>query len=133
MNPSDLLQLQAAANNALHAYITYETQTSIKYFGAGVDVTVDATYTDLYTATGAGVIESVLISNDDATFDSKVRVVYTDGSNTIITYLAYDMIIPADSTVELLEAPKYIANGYKIRVYSNAGNRLEAIIAGKIA
>jgi len=133
MNPDDLLQLQAGASSALYAYIVYETQTSTSYFGAGVDVTADATYTDLYTATGNGVIESVLVSNDDATYDVKVRVVYTDGSDNIVTYLAYDMIIPAQSTVELLEAPKYIANGYKIRVYANVGNRVEAIIAGKLA
>ena len=27
---------------------------------------------------------------------------------------AYDMIIPAESTVELCEKPKYLASGYKL-------------------
>ena len=32
--------------------------------------------------------------------DVKARVAWTDGSDNIQSYLVYDMIIPADSTVE---------------------------------
>ena len=41
------------------------------------------------------------------------------------------MVVPANSTIEILEQPKYIPNGYKVRVYSNVGDRLEAMISGK--
>jgi len=132
MNPSDILQLQASTNNVLQALITYEIQTSTKYFGTGVDITSDETFTDLYTASANGQIESILLINDDTYDEGKVRVAYTDGSNTIIGYLVYDLIIDIQSTIELLETPKYIDNGYKIRLYTSAGNRLEAIIAGKL-
>lgn len=132
MQPSDALKLQSDTASTLHAFITYESQTSTKYFGAGVDVTADATYTDLYTAGGNAVVQSLLLSNDDGTNDVKARVVWTDGSNVIQAYLCYDLIVPADSTVELLEQAKYLPSGHKIRVYANVGNRLEAIISGKL-
>jgi hypothetical protein len=131
MQPSDILRLQANVASTLHAYITYETISSTAFFGSGVDITADATFTDLYTATGNSVIASVLLSNDDGVNDVKARVVWTDGSNVIQGYLCFDMIVPADATVELLEKVKYLPSGHKIRVYANVGGRLEAIIAGK--
>lgn len=133
MQPSDILRLGVGDNVALHATITYETQTSDKFFGVGVDVTADATYTDLYTASsGAAVLQSLLLSNDDGVNDVKARVVWTDGSDNIQGYYCYDLIVPADSTIEILEQAKYLASGYKVRVYANVGGRLEAILAGKV-
>ena len=133
MQPSDILRLGVGDNVALHATITYETQTDAKFFGVGVDITSDATYTDLYTASsGACVLQSLLLANDDGVNDVKARVVWTDGSNNIQGYYCYDLIVPADSTIEVLEQAKFLASGYKVRVYANVGNRLEAILAGKV-
>ena len=132
MQPDDVLSIQVDDNTPLHATITYETQSTTNLFGAGVDVTADAAFTDLYTASGNAVIQSVLLSNDDGVNDVKARVVWTDGSDNIQGYYCYDLIVPADATVEILEQPKYLASGFKIRVYANAGNRLEAIVAGRL-
>ena len=132
MQPNDVLSIQVQDNTPLHATITYETQTSPNFFGAGVDITADAAFTDLYTASGNAVIQSVLLSNDDGVNDVKARVVWTDGSNVIQGYYCYDLIVPADATVEILEQPKFLQSGFKVRVYSNAGNRLEAVIAGRL-
>lgn len=132
LQPNDILRLQADVASTLHAYITVETVTSTAYFGAGVDITSDATFVDLHTAAGNSVVTSVLLSNDDGVNDVKARVVWTDGSNVIQGYLCFDLIIPADSTVELLEKVKFLPNGHKIRVYANVGGRLEAVIAGKV-
>ena len=132
LQPSDLLQLQASADSDLHATITIEEVDEDKLFGAGVDVTSSATFTDLHTATANSVLESILLANDDGVNDLKARVVWTDGADAIQGYFAYDLIIPADGTVEILEQPKYLPNGYKIRVYSNVADRLEAIVAGKV-
>jgi hypothetical protein len=73
-----------------------------------------------------------LLSNDNGTNDVKARVVWTDGSNNIQGYFAYDMVVPADATVEVLEQPKFLQNGYKVRVEANQADRLEAVIAGKV-
>jgi exo-beta-1,3-glucanase (GH17 family) len=52
-------------------------------------------------------------------------------TNKGITWV-YSSSKTADSTVELLEQIKYLSSGHKIRVYANVGNRLEAIISGKL-
>lgn len=131
LQPTDYIQLVSDLANALHTTIVVETSTEVGLFGKGIDITSAATYTDLHTATANTVIESIFLSNDDGVNDVKARVVWTDGSNNIQGYYCYDLIIPADATVELLEQPKFLPSGYKVRVYANTGNRLEAMIAGK--
>lgn len=130
LQPGDYIQLQANASGDLHATITLESSTDTKYFGAGVDLTT-ATMTDLYTMTANSVIESILLSNDSPDRDLKATVVWTDGSNNIQGYFASELIVPLQATVEVLEMPKFVQNGYKVRVQSNVADRLEAIISGK--
>ena len=76
-------------------------------------------------------VNSIIVANDDGTNDVKARVVWTNGSDTIQAYLCYDLVVPADSTVELCEQPKYLASGYKLRVYANQADRLEVTASGK--
>ena len=129
---SEIIQLQASATNSLHATITVETKAGdTTYVGVGTDITSAATYTDLWTATSNSMLQGILLANDDGTADVKARVVWTDGSNNIIGYYAYDLIVPADATVEILEQPKYLPSGYKVRVYANQANRLEAILSAR--
>lgn len=132
LSPNETIQLQASANNALHATITIETKVGdTSYVGVGTDITSAATYIDLWTATANSMLQSILLANDDGAADVKARVVWTDGANNIVGYYAYDMTIPADATVEILEQPKYLPSGYKVRVYANQANRLEAILAAR--
>jgi hypothetical protein len=131
LQPNDRIQLNANVENTLNSVITYETQSSTDYFGTGVDITGTATFTTLHTASGNSVIESILLSNDDGVLDVKARVAWTDGADVIQGYYAYDLIIPADATIEILEQPKYLPNGHKIQVYANQPNRLEAILSGR--
>jgi hypothetical protein len=132
LSDGETLQLQASAASDLHATITVEPKVGdTTYVGVGTDITSAATYTDLWTATGDAVLQSVLLANDDGTADVKARVVWTDGSDTIQGYYAFDMTIPADATVEVLEQPKFLPSGFKVRVYANQADRLEAILAAK--
>ena len=88
--------------------------------------------TDIYeSSSNPSVVQSILIANDDGGNDGKVRVAWTDGSDNVQSYLAYDLIIPADSTVELCEKPKYLASGYKLRASANQADRLEITASGK--
>lgn len=129
---SEIIELQASANSALHATITIETKAGdVTFVGVGTDITSAATYTDLWTATANSMLQGILLANDDGANDVKARVVWTDGSDNIQGYFAYDMVIPADATVEILEQPKYLPSGYKVRVYANQANRLEAILSAR--
>jgi hypothetical protein len=132
LQPNDAIGLQAGNASTIHATITIEIVEDDKYFGRGVDVTSAATYVDLYVASANSVIESVLISNDEPNLtDALATVVWTNASDTIQGYFAFDFLIPNDATVELLQQPKFIPNGFKVRVQSNNANIIEAIIAGK--
>ena len=115
----------------MHATIVIEESDDVAYFGSGLDVTSSATLTTLHTATANSIIESVLVSNDDGVNDVKVNVVWTNAADSIQGYYAYELIVPADATIEVLEQPKYLSNGFKVRVLANQANRAEAIIAGK--
>ena len=87
--------------------------------------------TDLYTSsTYPSVVQSILLANDDGSNDVKARVAWTDGGDSIQSYLVYDMVIPGDSTVEICEKPKYLAAGYKLRAYANQADRLEITASG---
>lgn len=130
--PSETIQLQASATNSLHATITVEPKVGdTTYVGVGTDIIAAESYTDLWIATANSMLQSILLANDDGTADVKARVVWTDAANNIQGYYAYDMTIPADATVEVLEQPKYLPNGFKVRVYANQANRLEAILAAR--
>lgn len=132
LQPDDLIQLQASADGDLHATITIESVSEAKLFGAGIDLTTAAAYTTLHTATANSVIESILLSNDDSTaLDVKASVIWTDAADAIQGYFTFDLIVPNDATVEVLEQPKFIPSGFKVRVLANQADRLEAIIAGK--
>ena len=132
LNPSDIIRLQANNNSTLHAVIVYESAEDTDYFGRGIAINNTATYNDLYTATANCVLQSLLLVNTDGANDVKARAVYTDSSNNILGYYCFDLVIPADGTVEVFEKPKFLANGNKVRVYANVADRLKAIIAGKI-
>lgn len=131
LNPGDYIQMEADLISTLHVTIAVEKVTRALHFGSGIDLSSAGSYTDIYTANANSVIESILFSNDDGTFDAKARAVWTDGSNNIQGYYCFDLIVPADATIELLDQPKFIESGSKVRVYSNVGGRLESIIAGK--
>ena len=132
LGASETIELQASANSALQATIIAEQKEDTDLWDAQVDITSAATWTDLYTSTSnPSVVQSILLANDDGTSDVKARVVWTNGSDTIQAYLCYDLIVPADSTVELCEQPKYLASGYKLRVYANQADRLEVTASGK--
>tara|TARA_B100001142_G_scaffold23334_1_gene21365 strand:- start:386 stop:1324 length:939 start_codon:yes stop_codon:yes gene_type:complete len=134
LNTGETLQLESSATGDLHATISLEPQTgSSAFIGVGTDITAATTYTDLYTAAADTVLQGILLANDDGANDVKATVVWTDSGNTIVGYFAYEMVIPADATVEILEQPKFLPSGYKVRVQGNEADRLEAILSAKTA
>ena len=132
LGPSETIELQSDTASALEATIIVEYKEDTDFWDAQIDLTSAATMTDIYTSTSnPSVVQSILLANDDGTNDVKARVAWTDGSNNIQSYLCYDMVIPAESTVELCEKPKYLASGYKLRGYANQADRLEITASGK--
>ena len=132
LGPSETIELQSDTASALEATIIIEYKEDTDFWDAAIDLTSAATLTDIYVSTtNPSVVQSILLANDDGTNDVKARVAWTDGSNNIQSYLCYDMVIPAESTVELCEKPKYLPADYKLRGYANQADRLEITASGK--
>jgi hypothetical protein len=129
---SETIRLQCSAATSLSATISAERQENTDLFGSGIDL-ANTNETSLAELTAAAVVESILLVNDDGSNDVKATVKWTNGSNTLQSYLAYEMVIPAASTVEVLENPLAMPSGHRVRVSANVADRLQALIALKYA
>jgi hypothetical protein len=130
LNPSDILNFQANANSVIHVTISYFIDNSGEYFRSGLDVTDTISDAFVSSNTNGSYVESCLAVTDSG-IDEKVTVTWTNGSNAIQGYFAYELVIPANGSVELLEKPKFIANGFKIRAVASASNSIELLISGR--
>ena len=149
--PSDVLSFQALAgigtmatgvNNGLDSFIIYSEKTDTDYIGTGVTVTTPAG-TEMFTSnTNPSVIQSLRLCNYDLNIDVDASVsIYRGGSaGSIIStgvrqgYLVYNMTVPKNSVIEILERPKYLAANDTI-VVGIAGttltDSLSATLSGK--
>ena len=133
LGASETIELQCSAADSLSATISCERQENTDLLGSAQEITTANSVSNILTLSSAAVVESILLVNDDGTDDVKVRVFWTNGSNQIQAYFGYDIVVPAGATVELLEAPKAMPSGHKIRCQANVANRAVVIVAIKYA
>ena len=140
-------------DGALQATIVYQSSTDTSYQnGTGTVVGIvtlasqatpptlgiTSTVPLVYYGTGnlyPSTIQSIRVSNiSDGTIypggDYPVSV-GIGNSDTIFSWLAYNMVIPKNSSIELCEAPKRLGIGQSIFAFSNTPNAIEIQIAGK--
>ena len=112
--------------------VTLASQASSRELG------ITSTTPSVYYATGTvypSVVQSIRVSNISD------GIIYPGGdypvsvgignSDTIFSWLAYNMIIPKNSSIELCEAPKRLGIGQSIFASSSTPNAIEIQIAGK--
>jgi hypothetical protein len=109
------------ASQATPPILGITSTTPLVYYGTG----------NLYPST----IQSVRVSNISDGFiypggDYPVSV-GIGNSDTIFSWLAYNMVIPRNSSIELCEAPKRLGIGQSIFAFSNTPNAIEIQVAGK--
>jgi hypothetical protein len=131
MNPNDILNFQANDNSAIHVTISYFIDTSGTYFRSGADLTT-VNVTDVFVSSNSNgsYIESCLIVTDSTT-DELITVTWTNSGNTVQGYFSYELVVPANGSVELLEKPKFIANGNKVRAQASLANTMEVLVSGR--
>ena len=135
-------------DGALQATIVYQSLTDTSYQNGTGTVSAAATITSVtaglstipvaYYGTGnvyPSIIQSIRVSNiSDSTIypggDYPVSV-GIGNSDTIFSWLAYNMVIPKNSSIELCEAPKRLGIGQSIFAISNTPNAIEIQVAGK--
>jgi len=136
-------------DGALQTTIVYQSSTDTSYQnGTGTVVAISSNTTSVtaglstipvaYYSTGTlypSIIQSIRVSNiSDGTIypggDYPVSV-GIGNSDTIFSWLAYNMVIPKNSSIELCEAPKRLGIGQSIFASSNTPGVIEIQIAGK--
>jgi hypothetical protein len=133
----DALQFQAfnnavAANNFIHASITFQSVTDTSYRYAVANLTV-ATPVDVYTSTGnASVVQSVMITNSGSLGNIPVTTTIVNSSNVIQGYLTSGLLVPLNSTIELCEQPRRLNAGDKIQVTSGFANTISTTVSARI-
>jgi trimeric autotransporter adhesin len=133
---NDILKLQSfeddvpASTNA-HAIIVYETTDSADYERVGKLVT-DA-YSNMYTSTSnPSVVESIKLVNQDSAYGNHaVTVVWTNSANTLQGYFTKELILPANSTIELCETPKYMSAGDKFDAWATTTDVISIFVSAK--
>jgi hypothetical protein len=136
-------------DGALQTTIVYQSSTDTSYQnGTGTVVAISSNTTSVtaglstipvaYYGTGntyPSIIQSIRVSNisDGSIYpggDYPVSV-GIGNSDTIFSWLAYNMVIPKNSSIELCEAPKRIGIGQSIFAIANTPYAIEIQIAGK--
>jgi hypothetical protein len=136
-------------DGALQVTVVYQSSTDTSYLnGTGTVVAISSNTTSVtaglstipvaYYSTGTlypSIIQSIRVSNISD------GIIYPGGdypvsvgignSDTIFSWLAYNMVIPKNSSIELCEAPKRIGIGQSIFAFSNTPYAIEIQIAGK--
>ena len=133
---NDIIKMQSfvngtAASSNAHVTIVYET-TALSTFDRSTAL-AGTGYSTLYTASGSpAVIESIKIVNQDTAFGNHaISIIWTNSGNTIQGYIAKDIILPANSTIELCEAPKYLYAGDELDIYSSYANVVSVFVSAK--
>lgn len=146
--PSDILRFQAfvgvgttaaGADGGLDAFIVYSSKTDTNYVGVGSTV-VSSSGTEIFTSSVApSVIQSIRLVNYNLNIDIDASVsIYRGGTvGGIVTtgvrrgYLAYNLTVPKNSTIELCEKPKYLARNDSIVAVGSTINSLAVHVSGK--
>jgi hypothetical protein len=135
-------------DGALQATIVYQSSTDTSYLNGTGTVAISSNTTSVtaglssipvaYYATGntyGSTVQSIRVTNiSDGTIypggDYPVSV-GIGNSDTIFSWLAYNMVIPRNSSIELCEGPKRLGIGQSIFAIANTPYTIEIQVAGK--
>jgi hypothetical protein len=135
-------------DGALQVTVVYQSSTDTAYLNGTGTVAAAATITSIsagissipvvYYGTGntyPSVIQSIRVSNISD------GIIYPGGdypvsvgignSDTVFSWLAYNMVIPKNSSIELCESPKRLGIGQSIFATTNTPYAIEIQVAGK--
>jgi len=142
-NPSDVFKFQALTgtgstatgiDGGLDAFIVFSTKDDTDYIGVGKTVST-AAGTEIFQATSnPAMLQSIKLCNYSLSSDIDASIsIYNGGlsSGTRLGYLVYNLTVPKNSVIEILEKPKYLATNAAIVGGASAANVLGVTIAGK--
>lgn len=85
--------------------------------------------TAVTSTTDSTVVLSILVANTDGANSSDVTVIRRDASDADEGYLAYTIIVPADSNVDILGNKYILPSGRKLNVSTSTSGTLDVQIS----
>ncbi len=146
-SPQDQIRLQAftgigttssGVDGGIDAFIVFSRKTDTSYVGIGTTVRTPSGQ-EIYTAsTNQTVLQSIRLVNysDNIDVDASISIYRGGTVGGIVTtgvrqgYLAYNMTVPKNSTIEILEQPKYLAITDSIVAAASTSASLAVHLAG---
>jgi hypothetical protein len=143
-NPEDIIRLQALTsqgtdaeghNGGIDAFIVISEKQVNDFIGTGATIT-SADQEVFKTVTKSSVIQSVRLTNYDNNIDvdasvSVFRNASAVGGGVRLGYLAFNLTVPKNSVVEIIQNPKYLQSDDAIKVSASSSNTLAVTVAGK--
>jgi len=142
-NPSDVFKFQAftgtgstatGIDGGLDAFIVYSTKDDTDYIGTGKTVSTAAGTEIFQASSNPAMLQSIKLCNYSLNSDIDASIsIYNGGlsSGTRLGYLVYNLTVPKNSVIEILEKPKYLATNAAIVGGASTANVLGVTIAGK--
>ncbi len=148
-NPQDHLRFQAMSgvgatatgiDGGLDVFTVYSTKTDTNFVGVGSTVASTSGAEVYRSTTYPSVVQSIRLCNYNLNIDVDASVsIYRGGTaGGIVTtgvrlgYLVYNMTIPKNSVIEILEKPKYLAVNDTIVAVGSTINSISACVSAKL-
>lgn len=130
MNPTDSLQIKSNQNGSVSIVATYNDVADTKLFGIGAKI-LNTTTNTVYSAPSKARIDSILLTNVGS-IDTAVSVSWTNSANAVQAFFTFEMLVPANGTIEVLQGSKILPLDHRIRVEADQENSIDVHIAGKL-
>jgi hypothetical protein len=130
MSPGDTLLFKSqSASNGLQVIISYEINTDTTLVNAGYITTTTLGTALTSNGTNATIVESCLLVNT-TTYNYGFNIAWVDASNAIQAYLVYGIVVPANSTIEIMQNAFRLPTGHKLQASCDGGSSA-VYISGK--
>ena len=139
LQPGDIINLQSfnnsetPAGNIISSIFTYETLTGESdYFGTGIQFNEGNVDSLVYDSTQSySILESIKVVNlDDNT--TKIKIFWADANGIPKAYFSYNLPIPPNSSIELLQASKRIEFQDRVYVNYDSNSNVSVFLSGRI-
>ena len=85
--------------------------------------------TAVTSASDSTIILSILGANTNGTSNADITVIRRDAANTDQGYLAYTIVVPADSNLDVLGNKYILPSGHKLNVSTSTSGYLDVTIS----
>lgn len=113
--PGTSILLRATANTSLYSTFVYKTQDETSFTRFVTNVATSGQFVDIFSTESTALIENIKVHNITNSV-MPVTAIWADSSNNIKSYLVANSAIAANNFKELLNGPKLMGLGDKIRL-----------------